>query len=541
MNSDNLRLKQVLIRCAKLGSQGSTTVIAVGIGLAMTMIGMVMMTRSQGDVSTVSGQRATAKSLAASETGIVRLQTFIDRYRAIATYPACGDSSLLTTGTCTDTTNPSWFNPSAIPNLSASGSSSGSSGSTSCTTASPSPSPSPSPSSSPGSVSSLVASAATQNWQNIDPANLGKGQYRLIDYTYGSGVGTLTIEGRVDQQGVGRGPSTTRLEITMPITSTIGTTGAAPTAGLWAQDFGFSNSKAQVAANVLDSSGCGGSGQTSFLPTYASFSYNLPITPIPSTVPYPLSGTISTVTTKQTAFPPLPGNTYTGQLATFPPANINTKSCISSSAKTDVVYPQPGDIFTDTTGATNQGTYNSSDLPTAPSGLGTYIYRFDASCGGKSIAFSSTGGLKLGTSVNQTFILFLDGQLSTSNSGGVSGYTDGSNESTVIIYSNADIKITNGGSITAPDKLQIYNYGSNLITLTNTGDIRGFVFAPQSEVKLTNKGSMIGAVWTQRFSSSNEGGVYQSIFDDSKLQVKLGNGGSNTLGNISSWNRKPIN
>jgi Tfp pilus assembly protein PilX len=90
--------------------QGFATVVALGLGLALTLIGVMMVTRSQSDVSTASSQRATAKSLAAAETGIVRFQTLIDRHRAIATYPACGDASFITTGTCSDTTNPSWFN-----------------------------------------------------------------------------------------------------------------------------------------------------------------------------------------------------------------------------------------------------------------------------------------------------------------------------------------------------------------------------------------------------------------------------------------------
>lgn len=502
MKSDNLSLKLGVIRPSQSGEQGSATVISLGIGLALTMIGIMMMTRSQGDVSTISGQIAIAKSLDASETGIVRIQTFIDRYRAIATYSACGDSSLLTTGTCTDTTNPSWFNPSAIPNLSS-------------------------------SSYTQVSSAATQNWQNIDPATANKEEYRLIDYTYSSGVATLTIDGRVDR-GIGRGPSTTRLVITIPINRT---TGPSPIAGLWAQNFNFSNTKAQVAGNVLDSSDYGSGGKT--FPT--SYLRNLPQQPIPSTAPYPLSTTPSIVTTQAIPFPPLPGNTYTGQLATIPTDNVNNKSCINSSAKVDVIYPQPGDIFTDASGTTNLGTYNSGDLSTAPSGSGTYTYHFDASCGGKSIAFSSSGGLQLGNSTNQTMKIFLDGQLATTNTGGVHGYTDTSgNSTTVIMYSNSDIFITNSGSITAPESLQIYNYGVHKISLTNTGDIRGFIFAPQSTVSLTNTGSMIGAVWTQTFTSSNSGSVYQSIMDTSKLQISLG-GGENTLGNISSWTHQPVN
>lgn len=526
-----------LIRNSQSNSDGFATVVALGIGLTLVLIGAMMMTRSQADVNTVSSQGSTAKSLANAETGLVRFETFIYNNRPIATYPACGDSSFFNTGTCTDNSNPSWFNSSSIPNASSSSSSSSpSSSSTTTCSASPSPSPSPSPSSS--STTTSISSAVSQNWQNIDPADASKGQYRLIDYTYANGVGTLTVEGRAGQQTAGT--AINRLAVTIPITS-VATT-SAPFAGLWAQDFKFTNTKAQVAANVLDSSGCSSTSQQAYLPTYTGFSYNLPTQPIPTTKPYPLSATASTATKNQIPFPPLPGNTYAGQIATIPAANINNKSCISSSASTDVVYPQPGDVFTDAAGIVKQGSYSSSDLATAPSGSGTYFYRLDASCGGKSISFSSTGGLKLGTTTNQNIILFLDGQLNTSNTGGVSGYTDGSgNAAGVIIYSNANISITNGGSVTSPEKLQIYNYGSNTISLTNTGDIRGFIFAPNSTVNLTNKGSIVGAVWAQSFSSSNEGGVYQGIIDPSQLKVQLGTGATNKLGGITSWNRQTAN
>jgi hypothetical protein len=60
-------------------------------------------------------------------------------------------------------------------------------------------------------------------------------------------------------------------------------------------------------------------------------------------------------------------------------------------------------------------------------------------------------------------------------------------------------------------------------------------------VKLTNTGSIIGAVWTQSFSSSNQGGVYQGITDPSQLKVQLGTGATNKLGGITSWNRQAIN
>lgn len=498
------RLKIAVV--TRTNERGFATVVALGIGLSLTLIGLMMVTRSQGDVSTTSSQRAIAKSLAAAETGIVRFQTAIDRNRAIAIYPACGNSSLSDATPCSDTTNPSWFNSAAIP--------------TSAT------------------ISPAVSAAATRNWQDIDPATSSTGQYRLIDYTYDSVLksATLTVEGRVEQN-VGRGPSTTRLVVTIPI---IPSALPAVLPGLWAQNFSAGNNpNIKIAATVLDASEI--IGGASFLPTYNSLLRNLPSKPIPMNQPYPLSTTAATVTKNNFPFPPLPGNTYAGNLASIPAASINTKACINTN--TTLSYPQDGDVFTDASGATNLGTYNSTDSASAPSRSGNYIYRFDPStCGGKSLILTNSASLTLGNSINQTFTLFTDGAIDLRNSATLESFSDGSgNAAGVTIYSNDDISLGNHTAFAPSEKLQVYVYGNHQVTLNNNVDMRGFLFAPDSSVTLANSGSFVGTVWAKNFSTNNTASLYQNSLDVSQLTLTNYIESSNKIGSISSWGRQQIN
>ena len=505
------QLRAVFLHRANSHNQGFAIVVALGLGLSLTLIGLMMMTRSQGDVSTASNQRATAKSLAVAETAIVRIQTLIDRNRAIATYPICGNASLSDTSPCSDTVNPSWFNKAAIHAGGA-------------------------------TISSAVPSAATRNWQNIDAANPSKGQYRIIDYSYDdtAKAASLTIEGRVEQD-IGRGPSITRLTVDIPIVSTAAA-GGIP--GLWAQSFSMTNPGVKINAHVIDSYQQL-TGGVSFAAANSPDPHlgTLPNIPIPNLRPYTLSTTPAVVTVSNVPFPPLPGNTYPGQVATIPAANMNNKACIQITTE-EIKYPEDGDIFTDAAGI--RGTYRTTDSATAPSMSGNYAYRFP-NCYGGSISLNNTGSVTFGKSIDQTFSLFLDANLTTANTGTIKPFPldtipNSTNSAAIIIYSDGDINLNNAAALAPPEKFQIYNYGVHNITTANVGDIRGFIFAPESTVTSNNAGSFIGAVWAKRFSSSNFGSVYQANLDASKLKVTAPSTGSkNKMGGISSWDRQQVN
>ncbi len=181
----NKKLENTLKYCNS--EQGFAMPIVMGIGLIMLLISATMIVRSQGDQVTASAQKSTTQALSAAETGITRYQSLINNNRLIAMYSRTG--------------TPGWTTASSIPKINT------------CT----------------GGSAAKVIAAAIPDWQDVDSTNPSKGQYRLIDYTYGPtpgvvpGTGTLTVEGRVNQSGssstatAGAGTATTRLVVNIPV------------------------------------------------------------------------------------------------------------------------------------------------------------------------------------------------------------------------------------------------------------------------------------------------------------------------------------
>ena len=175
----NKKLKIALKNCSS--EQGFAIPIAVGMGLIMLLVATTMIVRSQGDRTTASAQMATNGGLSAAETGITRYQSLINSNRVITTYNRTAPSG-----------SPSWNNASTIPGVN-----------NTCT----------------GNVNgaNAVSAKSTTDWQDVDPSNAAtgyagdpsKGQYKLVDYVYQRdsaatptpGIGTLTVEGRVNQVG----------------------------------------------------------------------------------------------------------------------------------------------------------------------------------------------------------------------------------------------------------------------------------------------------------------------------------------------------
>ncbi|MGB8699611.1 MAG: hypothetical protein WCD18_09370, partial [Thermosynechococcaceae cyanobacterium] len=172
--------------------QGFALPIAMGVGLTLLLIGASMIVRSQSDSVAAVTQKTTARAQNAAESGIGRFQSLMASYRPIAVYPACNTWS---GSSCGDSgSSYSWKNlPTSNDELSATcfGLSSG---------------------------YATVPGYATRDWQNIDASDASKGQYRLVDYTYSNGSGTLTVEGRVNSNDSPT-TSTTRLTVAIPVTA----------------------------------------------------------------------------------------------------------------------------------------------------------------------------------------------------------------------------------------------------------------------------------------------------------------------------------
>jgi hypothetical protein len=228
------------------GEQGFVLPIAIGLGLAMILVGTTMVIRSQGDQVTASAQQATSRGQSAAETGISRYQALINNNRAIAVYSRTG--------------TPSWTNAAAIPGIN-----------TVCN----------------GGSASAVTAASTTAWQDVDANDSTKGQYRLIDYIYAGvagqapGTGTLTVEGRVNQSGIGStatarmGTATTRLQVNIPVRQ--GNLNNVPFPGMWVKN---SVSTGNTAANVM--APCSGTPTINLASGYQLTRSDLPMPSIPA-------------------------------------------------------------------------------------------------------------------------------------------------------------------------------------------------------------------------------------------------------------------
>jgi hypothetical protein len=168
--------------------EGFAIPIAIGMGLIMILLATTAVVRSQNDRVSSINKRFTAQSLVAAETGVARVQDFLNRNRAAASVKACVDtaSTLTSYGNCADTattlgtSNKSWKVPSTIPNLC--------SFSTADTTFS-----------------------AGNNWQNAVAGDDSKGKFRIVSYT----GGVLTVEGALNSGATNEARS--RIQVTLPM------------------------------------------------------------------------------------------------------------------------------------------------------------------------------------------------------------------------------------------------------------------------------------------------------------------------------------
>lgn len=483
--------------------EGFAMPIAVGLGLVMIITGLTMIVRSQSDTQNASSQKSTKKTLSVAEVGITRYQQFINNNRVLAVYNDCVGTR--SNGTCPDTTQKSWSNASVITELSG--------GCTATTT-----------------TTSTISANSTTNWQNISSTDSSLGQYKLVKYEYtpnagvsantAPGVGRLTVQGRVNQQGSAFMTGTSQLTVSFPISTSPSTAGVA---GLWSGTFFMSNN-ARANANVLDSS-C--TPSTDF--KSANLGQWLPSPPYPSE-------TAPIVTKRVKAFPSLPNN----NVYTVPSSNITTTPTISLNANDTITLPGTGDVNS------SGGSYSS----TASTDSGTYVYRLT---GSSSLSLTGNGTLNLGTAngnCNQTIIIYADGNVNLTGNGTVNPTQCGTvvngrapNSTKVIFYlgPNANLTMTGNGT-TNPSNFQFYVYSqaANAVTFTGNGTSNAFIFAPFTETRMTGNGTINGALWTKTFSATGNGTINQYPMTASDLQVPVSSNDQNQLNNLSSWTVNPV-
>jgi hypothetical protein len=169
--------------------------LALGMGLVMIIVAASMIGRSQSDRIVTNSQRETSRALSISEAGVVRVQSFLDRSKILATQDLNQWSNTLKT-----------LSPAQ----------------TSCKL-----------------VNSTLIKQQTElfikkAWINLDDKNPNKGRYQLVDYQYDNGIGKLTISGAIDPFNTTKHSAQSTLVVEIPIGSELAK--MAPPA-LWANTF----------------------------------------------------------------------------------------------------------------------------------------------------------------------------------------------------------------------------------------------------------------------------------------------------------------
>ncbi len=194
----NKKLKFALIN--RSGEQGFAIPIAVGLGLIMILIATTLVIRSQGDQVSASAQKSTAQSLSVTETGITRVQAFLNKHRGLANKPYPWTTYLASrnaSGTCTTDT----LYTDAVP---------------------------------------------FDDWTIV---GTGNDRFKVISYTPNSTGSILVLEGQ-SRQGTNV-KSTSRLQVNIPFDRSRIPSFNPP--GAWAENFVLGNN--QITGNVVDA-GC---------------------------------------------------------------------------------------------------------------------------------------------------------------------------------------------------------------------------------------------------------------------------------------------
>ncbi len=189
------------LRGSHQSQAGFTMPLALGMGLMMIIVAASIIGRSQSDRTTTNFQKESHRALNVSEAGIVRVQSFLDRHKFLAT------KNLNT-----------WVNTlDLLPSTQAG-----------C-----------------GSINFTQARQQAQlfengNWLDLDATNPKKGRYKIIDYQYQNGSAKLTIASEIAPYNSTQNSSGSRLLVEIPIGSE--SANISPPA-LWANTFNLSSAQ----------------------------------------------------------------------------------------------------------------------------------------------------------------------------------------------------------------------------------------------------------------------------------------------------------
>jgi hypothetical protein len=197
-----------IIKATKKHAQAGFAIpLALGMGLVMIIVAASMIGRSQSDQITTNSQRETNRALSVSEAGIIRVQSFLDRHKLLATVNLDRWVNKL------DTLSPEQASCRLIDLTLAK---------------------------SQGEI------FRGKSWINLDASDRNKGRYKIVDYQYQDGVGKLTVAGEIDAYNTTQNSSKSTLAVEIPIGNE--SASIAPPA-LWANTFNL-NANQQVTGQI---------------------------------------------------------------------------------------------------------------------------------------------------------------------------------------------------------------------------------------------------------------------------------------------------
>lgn len=496
------RLKLALIQYQYHTDNGFATVIAVGLGLVMIIVGLTMAARSQSDQVLGTTQKNITRALGAAEVGATRYQYLINQARVIARFPDCINPSNRTAGVAcndptstniSDETQVSWANITKYDKFGTCGTG--------------------------GVTASNIANSSSTSWTDVDPTDISKGQYRLVSYKYTKlvqnestvtagtvlGTGTLIVEGRVNVTGTGQtattgiSTSTTQLEVKIPVKKT--DPKMVPVPGVWTKSGAITANNQKVNGDILLSD-CSVANST--VDTMQANNLLLP--------------SVNQVQKTSASMPSVP---------TIPTTNITDLGSISK------------DTTLGSTTKVGNTTYTVSS--TTYQGIsGVYLYKVT----------SMSGNITVSIPAGQKVIIFVTGNIDKNVTiDHPCGNTSGCSPSDVIIFGT-------GTSVTS---------GTPTMCLNGSNSIDAFIIAPSYAVAVSGGGNagnvpqnptvntpgvINGAVWANQWdgvsgcgSGSNKVVVKQdgNITWDSVAGLGLSPQGlPPTIDTFSSWQKKQV-
>ncbi|GAB4384954.1 MAG: hypothetical protein Kow00121_49210 [Elainellaceae cyanobacterium] len=422
-------MKNILRELArrKASESGFAMPVAIGFGLVAILVAGILLIRTQDDKATASLQRASDSSLNIAEAGLTRIQAFINTNRLIATQNwSDWNTTLNTNRTTNDCSGISQQDQVAI-------------------------------------------ASAFATWQDIDPTDASKGQFRILDYVYTPdssqtrlpGKGELMVQGRLpDQQSI------QQIKVTIPVQRDDSNT-AIP--GLWLTN---AVTRPNGAIEVTDNNQVDGNALIN--------DCRVNLSTIRVTPPH-----VARYTTRP--FPPLPSNPSSAR-------NTLTSSDIPSGGGSGG-------------GNGNGNGRNSSSSTSTSTTPGLTLPRSTDVASTKTLADGQTA---------QVYEYWVANDLRIPQSSSIS-ITPGMR---VAIYLNGSLNGNGGGDIVhdcagatncRPTDVQIYGYGAvgSRICLNGNDQLYAFILAPNYTAGVAGAGAgggFYGAVWAKEWSTSGSCG-----------------------------------